>query len=159
MISGYTSKDTPDFGWWMEQIRLAEKYRADAAYQNMWPRWRDYYRGNWSGDILPVNIFFSYLRSMVPRTYFRNPAVSVTPEKPGFLEMAFARVVGRVDNKMIRSMDLRREAKRMVQDTFLFGTSIGKLGFGGQFSEVRLRQTRWAVSSTTLMSTPIFLGT
>lgn len=133
-ISGYDNKGQPNVAWWIEQIKLAEKFREKWAYSRQWDAWRGYYRGDYKADTLPVNVFFSYLRSLVPRTYFRNPAVSVTPEKPGFLEMAFARVVGRVDNKMIHSMNLRREAKRMVQDTFILGTGVGKLGFGGQFS-------------------------
>ena len=135
MPDGYTGrKDVPDVGWWMDQIRAGEDFRKDFAREAQWDKWRKYYRGRWANHVLPVNIFFSYLRASVPRIYFRNPAVSVTPSKPGLLEMSFAQVVNRLDNKLIRQMDLKGEGKAMVQDTFLFGTSFGKYGYGGQFT-------------------------
>ena len=131
---GYDTRGNPDPAWWIGQIREGETWRDEVTYKTQWNTWRKYYRGQWASGTLPINFFFAYLRSMVPRIYFRNPAVSVTPEKPGFLEMAFARVIGRIDNKLIRQMDVRSAAKTMVQNTFLFGTGVGKLGFGGEFS-------------------------
>ncbi len=129
MPKGYFSNGAPDPGWWMEQINAALEYRKKFANEDMWDEWRRYYRGQWDRDILPVNVTFSHLRSMVPRVYFRNPSVSVTPARAGFLDMAFAEVVNKLDNLMLQQMAVKQELKMMVQDAFLFGTAIGKLGF------------------------------
>ena len=134
MPSGYLRGNSVDVGWWVSQIRAAEEYRKKVAFQPKWDTWRRYYRGEWSGDILPVNLFFSMLRMTVPRVYFRNPTVSITPGMPGFLEMAFAQVTNRLDNQLLAQMALKDEMKAMVQDAFLFGTAIGKLGYGGKFT-------------------------
>jgi hypothetical protein len=52
---------------------------------------------------------------------------------PGFLELAFSHVTNKLDNKILRQMGLKREAKMMVQDAFLFGTGIGKVGYGARY--------------------------
>jgi hypothetical protein len=133
VAEGYTY-GKPNTSWWLEQINAGIEYRKKYAHEGSWGRWRQYYRGQWKTGVLPVNVFFSMLRQVVPRVYFRNPAVSVTPAMPGFLNMAFARLLHRIDNKMIDQMGIKHEIKDMIPDAFLKGTGIGKLGFGAEFS-------------------------
>ncbi len=130
--SGY-KKGKPDVPWWLEQIKKGIEDRDKWTYQSNWNRWRDYYRGNWRANVMPVNLFFMMIRTIVPRIYFRNPSISVSPAKPGFMNMAFARMLERADNKMIKQMRLKQQMKKIIQDTFMFGTGFGKLGFGGRF--------------------------
>lgn len=133
MPDGYV-RTQPDETWWIDQVNAGLEYRKKWAYEGSWERWRQYYRGEWKSGILPVNIFFSMLRSTVPRVYFRNPKVSIVPTIPGFLNMAFAQLVNRLDNKVLNMMGLKAEVKDMIQNAFLFGTGGGKLGYGGEFS-------------------------
>lgn len=133
MPDGYIGA-VPDLKWWAEQIRAGERFREREALEARWKQWRKYARGEWRRGILPVNVFFTMLRATIPRIYFRDPAVSVRPAIPGFLNMAFAQLLNRIDNKMIRQMDLKRAGKRMVYDAWMRGTGIGKLGFGGEFT-------------------------
>lgn len=134
MTTGYKSKGLPDTEWWMTQIYAGIRFRDKFAHKDHWAQWRDYYRGEWAAGVLPQNLFFSLLRTIVPRVYFRNPAVSVTPAKPGFDNIALAQVLGRVDNKMMKQMNVKREMKKIAQDAFLFGTAFGKLGFGALYT-------------------------
>ena len=136
-IRGYVRKK-PDGEWWLEQIRAGEQFRKKFAYQERWPEWRAMYRGDWAPDVMPVNMFFSMLRMTVPRVYFRDPRVSLMPGKPGFLNLAFARILERADNKLLRQMKVKKHMKRIVQQTFLLGTSFGKIGFGGQMTPTPL---------------------
>lgn len=132
-IEGYIRKK-PDIGWWLDQWRAGKQFRKKFASEGEWEKWRSFYRGDWKAGILPVNLYFTMVRTIVPRIYFRNPSISVSPGKPGFDNMAFARILERIDNKLMRQMKLKREIKRMVQDTFMFGTGFGKIGFGAQFT-------------------------
>ncbi len=132
-VEGYI-RGKPDAGWWEDQLAAGREYRKKYAYEAEWDKWRSYYRGNWRGDVMPLNLFFTLVRTIVPRIYFRNPAISIGPSKPGLEHMAFARVLERVDNKLIHQMNLKRELKRMVRDAFMFGTAWGKMGFGAQFT-------------------------
>lgn len=132
-IVGYR-KSRPDADWWMEQIKAGEAYRKKTAYEQQWKVWRDYYRGEWDKTIMPVNLFFTLMRTTVPRIYFRNPTISIVSAKPGMENMAFAKMLERIDNKLLRQMKFKKHMKRCIQDSFMFGTGFGKIGFGGLYS-------------------------
>lgn len=134
MPVGY-SGGKADAQFWSDQLTLAKEFRKQYTFEMDWPRWRDYYRGRYRQSVVqPVNVFFMMIRSVVPRIYFRNPTVSVSPAMPGFLNMAFAQVLNRIDNKMLLTMGAKKANKMIVQDAFTFGTGIGKLGFGSVFN-------------------------
>ena len=124
----------PIYSWWESQITGGIDFRKKFAHEDLWPIWRDYYRGLWTPGTLPVNYFFSILRSLVPRVYFKNPSVSVTPAMPGMMAAVFAQILERVDNKLMRTMRLKKQIKKMIQDAFLFGTAFGKLGLGAVYT-------------------------
>lgn len=133
MPEGYI-RTRPDTDWWLEQIKAGEEFRKKQAFQEKWKKWREYYRGEWASDVMPVNLFFTMMRTMVPRIYFRNPSVSVMPAKAGFLNLAFARMLERIDNSMLRQMEYKRQMKRMIRDSIIKGTSVGKLGLAGRYN-------------------------
>jgi len=124
----------PDVKWWADQIREGEAFRKRFAQEEKWPLWRAFYRGTYESDVLPVNLFYAFLRSMIPRVYFRDPGVSITPRKAGPLHAALAQILQRVDNKLIRQMKTKDRMKRSIQNAFMFGTGCLKLGFGAQYS-------------------------
>ncbi len=133
MSNGYINGQ-PDVAWWMIQIRNGIKFRKDYAEQAKWDTWRKMYRGKWNSTTLPVNIFFKMARTIVPRVYFRNPSISITPGQPGMLNWAFAQLLERVDNAMIRKMKLKKYLKRAVGNTWFFGTGIPKVGYGATYN-------------------------
>jgi len=132
-MSGYI-RSKPDVSWWLTQVRKGIDYRKKYAKEEQWDMWRSYYRGNWRPGIMPSNIYFKMLRTVVPRVYFRNPSVSITSARPGLVNMAFAQLLERVDNKMMRQMKMKQTLKMAVQKSFMFGTGVVKLGFGAEFT-------------------------
>ena len=132
-MEGYISKK-PDSNWWLEQIKAGEEYREKKAETAKWDTYRSYYRGDWKSGVMPVNLFFTLIRTIVPRVYFRNPAVSISPGSPGFESMIFSKVLERVDNKVLRDIKAKKAMKRGIQDAFMFGTGVAKLGFGGIYN-------------------------
>ena len=133
MADGYIAGKKPDAAWWMDRIQEGLKYREEVAFEQSWDRWHAYMRGEWAPGVLPNNLFFKMMRTIVPRVYFRNPSVSIVSTKPGPLFMGFAKLLERVDAKLLRQMRLKKQLKRMVQDTFHMGTGIGTLGFGAEY--------------------------
>ena len=134
MPSGYIGNSHKvDVGWWMDRLQEGLGFREEVAFEKSWDRWHKYYRGEWEPGIVPVNLFFTMLRTIVPRVYFRNPSVSITSAKPGPLFMGFAKLLERTDSTLMRQMRLKQELKRIVADSFLYGTGIGTLGFGAVF--------------------------
>ncbi len=133
-IPGYKGNGDPDGTYWMGALRKGLQFRKKVAYEGMWKNWEEYYRGNFGGDILPVNIFFKLIRTMVPRVYFRDPTVSITQEEPGQELAVMSQILERVDNKLLRKMGYKGEAKMAVQDACMYGTGFIKLGFGAQYT-------------------------
>lgn len=134
-FSGYKGTDKPDGTWWLTQIRKGIEYRKKAAFQGEWDTWRRYYRGEYlDGNVLPVNIFFKMIRTIVPRVFFRNPSISISSTKPGDDHYMLAQILERIDNKLIRQMKVKQSIKTMTQHALMYGTGIGKIGYGAQFT-------------------------
>lgn len=132
--SGYESNGDPDVEWWTGQIRKGIEYRKKKAYQQKWETWQKFYRGEWDSGVMPTNLFFKMVRTMVPRVYFRDPTVSITQTKPGDDFAVFSQILERVDNKLLRKLKLKQQMKLAIQDGFMCGTGIIKLGFGAEYT-------------------------
>lgn len=132
-VEGYI-RGRPDSEWWLDQIKAGEDFRKKVTQEEKWKTWRSYYRGDWAPGIMPVNLFFTLIRTIVPRIYFRNPSVSISPGAPGLESLIFSKVLERVDNKVIRQMKMKNTAKKAIHDTAMFGTGILKMGFGGFYN-------------------------
>lgn len=134
MTDGYTTGGLPVPEWWIGQINKAKQFRKVYAKEDMWPTWRRWYRGEWNPGILPSNVYFKLIRTLIPRVYYRNPSVSITPSKPGLEAMLFAKVLERVDNKLVDLLDVKGQMKHAVQNATMFGTAALRLGFGAEFT-------------------------
>jgi len=132
-VEGYLKNGKPDVGYWLGEIRRGIAFRKRTAYETSWDLWRSYYRGNWKPGVMPSNIFFKYIRSVVPRVYFRNPSISVINKMGGSEGWLLSAMMEQTYNTLIRKIKLKQHMKRMVQDAWMFGTGVGKKGFGSQY--------------------------
>lgn len=119
--------------WYKDAVMNGMRFQVKYAKSNLWHRYKSYYRHEFSSEIVPVNIVFSILRSVVPQIYFRNPAVSITPTKPGLEFELHARLVEDVDNWLLRETGVKYQIKRMITDAFLCGIGSGFVGYDSQF--------------------------
>lgn len=136
MAAGYI-KDKPDVSFWLKNIREGTEWRNKVLQQKRWGQWRKWYRGDHGQGVLPVNLFFKMLRTLVPRVYLRNPGVSVLPRKHQIGRLDFwvmSRLLEQVDNALYDRMQVKDAVKMAVQDAFMFSTGFLKLGYGGEFS-------------------------
>lgn len=127
-------KGKPDFEWWQRAVQEGITYRKEMTHEEDWDKWRGWYRGKWPPGILPTNIYFKMIRTLVPRVYYRNPSVSVTATLPGIEQMLYAKLLERADNKLLDLMSTKQQMKRAVQLAVMFGTSVPMMGYGAQFS-------------------------
>ena len=118
---------------WQSLIRQGLKFQEAYGDAKNWERYKKYYRQQFKSNVVPVNLVFATLRSLVPQVYFRNPRIVVTPTRPGLLPELNARVIQRVDNWIIREIGIKQQYKRMIQDAFLCGTASGILGYDSEF--------------------------
>ena len=134
MADGYTAHGTPVPEWWVGQVHRGKQFRRQYAHEDDWPRWRRWYRGEWDPQILPSNVYFKMMRTLIPRIYYRNPSVSITPSVPGVEAMLLAKLLERADNKLIDIMGVKEQMKRSVQHGIMFGTGGLRLGYGAEFT-------------------------
>jgi len=118
--------------FWNDEIRAGREYKKKYAQPERWEEFKNYYRGEWKEkDEIPVNKTFSFGRTMIPRTYFRAPAVSVLPTHPRYVW--HARIVEAIDNYLIRELVLKKTLKRSILDAFYAGVGPIKLGYDSQY--------------------------
>src|SRR5690348_11334522 len=134
MADGYTStgKITPE--WWINAIARGKAFRREYAHEDEWATWQRWYRGVWDKRILPSNVYFKLMRTLIPRIYYRNPSVSLTPSKPGIENMLLAKLLERADNKLIDVLGVKGQMKKAVQHGIMFGTGGLRLGYGAEFT-------------------------
>jgi len=125
--------DKPDIEWWIGQINQGIQFRRRRAYEERWNTWRNWYRGQFERGQLPSNVYFKSIRSLIPRVYFRNPSVSITATQPGMQYFLLAKLLERIDNKLIDHMGLKRQMKKCVLKAAMFGTGIICRGFGAEY--------------------------
>lgn len=131
--------DEQDFvNYWMTQIDFALRYRKKYSDIDNWAQYRRWYRGDFraDGDMedkfrVQVNKVFSYLRSMIPRVYFRNPSINITATQPEFV--AGSKVLQIVDQWLVRKTNLKYHIKKAILDCGLCGVGPIKLGYDSEF--------------------------
>jgi hypothetical protein len=118
---------------WQERIRNGQRFQLQFANANKWHMYKRYYRHEFNGKVIPVNLYFSLLRSMVPQIYFKNPSVTVTPRRPGLQAELNARIVQELDNWLLQELMTKSEMKKMIADAFFTGTSAGFIGYDSEY--------------------------
>src|SRR5258706_1053473 len=135
MPDGYTpGRGLIDVPWWDTAISKGKKFRETYALENEWPKWQRWYRGRWTAGTLPSNIYFKIARTFIPRVYYRNPSVSITPSMPGIENMLMCKLIERADNKLLTRMQIKQAMKTAVQHSFMYGTGGIRLGYGAEFT-------------------------
>ena len=120
--------------YWMEQIEWGLKYRSKFTDVEDWPTYRAWYRGDYTErqpcEVI-VNRVFPYVRSMIPRVYFRTPSISATPRRAEYA--MHARVTESVDNWLIYETRVKKQLKKAILDAALCGVGVLKLGYDSEF--------------------------
>ena len=109
--------------WVDEGKSFMEKY----GMRSEWDTYQRLYEHEYDKNVVPVNKVFSIMRSLVPRVYFRNPRVVVTPRRPGFYWRA--QIIEKLDNWLLREKHFKEQIRLMIQDCFLCGIGIGIVGY------------------------------
>lgn len=134
MIDGMNKTGSTKLETWKDRIRSGLRYQRYYGQSKKWNVYKNMYRGffgNQNAKQIPVNLIFSQARSIIPQVYFRSPRMGVIPMKPGFAPHAW--VIERVDNYLIRELDLKYEFKSMILEAYLCGVGPAVLGYDSEF--------------------------
>jgi hypothetical protein len=128
-------------------IRLGVKYRRVFGKDAAWARYKNYYRGFWNPDTVPVNITYALGRSLIPQIYFRDPRIHVQSRIPGQAMNAY--VVERIDNHLIGETGLKNQLKSSILDCYLCGRGPMIIGYDTEFGfNPQYSSAEWAADSS-----------
>ena len=117
---------------WIAKVDDNLKSKEKIVDMPKWEEYKDAYRNEYLDSEMPtLNIIYSSLKTILPRTYFRTPTVTVTPRRPEFA--LHARVVEAVDNWILREIKIKQQFKKSIIDAFLCGTGIMKTGYDSEY--------------------------
>ena len=116
---------------WKQKIKLAILYQSQYGHTAKWPLFERYFEGNWGPGILPVNLIFAFGKSLLPHVYNRNPHAILSPMGPG--KMLHTKATERVLNYLIYETGVKKQIKRMCQDSYLYDTGIGKCEYDSEY--------------------------
>lgn len=127
-----TGSGERSLAWWKQEIRNGLEYQRIYGRPEEWRKFRSYYRHAWTkGTVLPVNMIFSIIRSMLPQVYFRDPKIYVTSMIPGY--ELHARVVESIDNLLLKEMGMKKQMKRIALDAAIQGSACGWRGYDSEY--------------------------
>jgi len=116
---------------WKRKIKLGILYQSQYGHSAKWPVFERYFEGNWGQGVLPVNLIFAFGKSLLPHVYNRNPRATLTSRKPG--RMLQTKAAEGVLNWLIFETEVKKQIKRQCQDSYLYGTGVGKVGYDSEY--------------------------
>ena len=116
---------------WKRKIKLGILYQSQYGHSSKWPVFERYFEGNWGQGVLPVNLIFAFGKSLLPHVYNRNPHATLTSKKPG--RMLQTKATAGVLNWLIYETKVKKQIKRQAQDSYLYGTGVGKVGYDSEY--------------------------
>ena len=117
--------------WWKDEIKAGVRYRTIYGKAKRWSAYKNMYRGFWSDGIVPVNMIYAVGRSVIPQVYSRNPKVSISAKRPGYTPHAM--ILERLDNYIIKEMNIKNQLKSNILDSYLMGRGPGILGYDSEY--------------------------
>lgn len=125
-------KTAEELTQWRTRLTVADQLTQQHLHTS-WDRTLKNYRGEYfTGaalrDIsLPVNVVQALSQVVVPSVYFRDPATRIKPTIPGTDQLV--RFHEAHLNHLIRRSKLKRQARRVALDAYLFGWGHFKIGY------------------------------
>ena len=117
---------------WFDEIEDALDFRETYGLESSWVELEAlFYNVHNSQAHEGPNIMASQGDAMISSLTVPDPYVSINPTRDGFVD--HARILERVDNALIKEMNMRREVERSTLHSFLWGRAILKVGYDSEF--------------------------
>jgi hypothetical protein len=135
------ARTKPDSTAWFARLEEAKSLQSVQH-----PQWREslaLYMGDWfkmqgasDPDATAVNYSTSYIKTLVDSTYARNPYIFVKPRHSRYVNFAYS--LARMVNYYWRELNIKRQMKRAVFHTSLYGLSWLETGYTTQIGQFDL---------------------
>ena len=117
---------------WMIEIENALKFREEFGRENRWQSLENSFMHDPNGDTaIGPNLIYSNGDSLISSLTVPNPEIVVAAETQK--GVATAPIVERLDNQLIKKLNIKREVDRGLLNAYLYGKLILKVGYDSLF--------------------------
>jgi len=118
---------------WVDEVRNAQRFQLKYGEMRTWKTYKDYYRHKFPGGVLPVNLVFSILQSLLSQIVIKQPSVCITALKPGLENFLAAKVKESLSRYFLRERRTKNELKKVIRDNFFCGNGYIIHGYDSEF--------------------------
>lgn len=131
-----------DSGWTpskcLEAVLEGQRFQRDFGNSDFWSVYNDYYRGNFGGLDYFYNLYFIFVRSIMPTIYYKDPHVNIVPMRtfgpdPNPTRQIGALVLQSIDNILLRRMGVKQTIRDIAYDTLCTSRGIAKVGYSTEY--------------------------
>lgn len=124
--------DNELLAYYKDALDFARSLKSEQVSEANWSKYRDAFRNQFENYNLTQNQVYANAKIIVPACTFEQPRVVLVPHNDH--RMWFhAKTLEKMDNFFLDRVDARRICHQVSLDTFLFGRSFIKIGFGSEF--------------------------
>ncbi len=131
----------PDSVIWKARIEIGVKKKKD-AFDERAKRMREMFKGDHfpnapEGDFIVINYCYAILKAILPQIYFRDPYLFLEAGD-GETTSEATRAAEAVLNHFWYKMKVKRQIKKIVLDTLIYGFGVGKAGYNTETIKTKL---------------------
>ncbi|MBU1956044.1 MAG: hypothetical protein KJ769_08405 [Candidatus Margulisbacteria bacterium] len=122
---------------WLQEINMGIEQRNKFGLAKDWDNILNLYNGKQAKNILSYNILYGMGKVLLAKLYYANPYITINLNNNIYYDenvKKFADVLETIDNWIFTDvMDTKAQLKLIIQDTFLYGTGIIKIGYDSEY--------------------------
>jgi len=130
---------------WLKRIAASQRLRDKERDEKGWNRFLDQYQGKYdiagqSLQVVPINMVYGHVHTMIPKLYFRDPFIAVNAKGKEFIKRAH--ILSAVVNYLFAELNVKREIEKLLLDVLLIGHGWFKFGYAGTFGKMETADDR-----------------
>lgn len=131
-----------DKGWTpskcLEAVLEGQRFQRNFGNADFWSVYNGYYRGTFGDLDYFYNLYFIFIRSIMPTIYYKDPHLNVVPMKtfgpdPDPVRQVGALVLQSIDNILLKKMGVKQTIRDIAYDTLCTSRGIAKVGYASEF--------------------------
>jgi len=131
-MSDLTILKKPDAKIWKARIEIGQKKKKD-AFDERAKRMREMFKGDHfpnapEGDYIVINYCYAILKAILPQIYFQDPYLFLEAGD-GETTSDSTKIAEAVLNHYWYKMKVKRQIKKIVLDSLIYGFGLGKIGY------------------------------
>ena len=140
-MSDLTILKKPDAKIWKARIEIAQKKKKD-DFDERARRMRQMFKGDHfpnapEGDYIVINYCYAILKAILPQIYFQDPHLFIDAGD-GETSSDATSAAEAVLNHYWYKMKIKRQIKKIVLDSLIYGFGLGKIGYNTETIKAKL---------------------